>query len=181
MGIGQLGTGFVVKRQGDRAWIATALHVVRSSDDWRPAIKVEAELYTGQLPDELVSPRLEVTPPPIQTEGEGREDLIILEVRGLPADVQALPLTTTTPAGTLTVVGHPSGKPGWTIEQYTVLEATERQMVLKGRLDVGASGSPVLNGEGQVVGLAYRSGADDSGILQFVTAYRSAAIQSIIK
>ncbi|MBM5817400.1 MAG: tetratricopeptide repeat protein, partial [Cyanobacteria bacterium K_Offshore_surface_m2_239] len=38
-GLGLLGTGFVVKRQGDRAWIATALHVVLASDDRRPAIK----------------------------------------------------------------------------------------------------------------------------------------------
>jgi tetratricopeptide (TPR) repeat protein len=180
-GIGLLGTGFVVRREGERAWIATALHVVRDPDDYGVATKVEAELFTGPIPEGLLPPRLEVLLPVVQPTAAGGDDLIVLEVRGLPADIQALPLTTATPAGTLTVVGHPNGKPAWAVQLFPLLEASERQMVLKGRLDSGASGSPVLNSESQVLGLVYESGSDRSGILEFVTAYRSAAIQPMMR
>jgi hypothetical protein len=177
-GVGQLGTGFVVKRQGDRAWIATALHVVRSSDDWRPAIQVEAELYSGSLPEGLVAPRLMVTPPPSQAAGEGGDDLIILELRGLPADVQPLPLTAAQPSGILKVVGHPTDKPPWTVATFPVLKSTERQLVLDGQLKPGASGSPVLTDTGLVLGLIYETSTYEKQDINFVFAYRSSAIQN---
>lgn len=59
-GVGLLGTGFVVRRQGDRAWIVTALHVVRDLESNALATKVEAELFTGPLPAGVVAPRAEV-------------------------------------------------------------------------------------------------------------------------
>ncbi|MEB3156099.1 MAG: tetratricopeptide repeat protein, partial [Cyanobacteriota bacterium] len=65
-GSGLLGTGFVVRRQGDRAWIATALHVVLANDDRRPPVKLQAELYAGTLPEGLLHPRLDVVLPPSQ-------------------------------------------------------------------------------------------------------------------
>ena len=179
-GIGQLGTAFVVKRLGDRAWIITARHVVHASDDDRPAIKVEAELYAGLLPAGLVTPRLEVLLPPQAPPADGADDLIVLEVRGLPPDVQPLPLAAQPPAGPLTVVGHPSEQPPWTVARFGMLKLLERQVVLDGRLNEGASGSPVLNGAGQVVGLVFESGVAAGGSFQFVSAYRTAAIQAMI-
>jgi len=106
------------------------------------------------------------------------DDLIILEVRGLPPDVQPLPLSAAQPAGVLKVVGHPTDKPPWMVASFSVLKATERQVVLDGQLKPGASGSPVVNDNGQVLGLIYETSTYDKQDINFVFAYRTAAIQS---
>ncbi len=173
--IGLLGTGFVVRRVGDRAWIATALHVVRHPQDNVMATKLEAELYTGPLPPGLVPPRLEVvlnssTPLP-----ERGDEPILLEVRGLPRDVQPLGMSVAPPEGVLTVVGHPSSSYPWTVGRYPLLKASPI-LLLDGRLDEGASGSPVLTQSGQVVGLVYRSTGEGEPV-PLVYAYPSLLIQ----
>jgi tetratricopeptide (TPR) repeat protein len=156
-GVGLLGTGFVVRRQGDRAWIVTALHVVRDLESNALATKVEAELFTGPLPAGVVAPRAEVLlsqGPALPASGD---EPIVLEVRGLPPDIQALPLATTPAQGVLMVVGHPS-KPGpWTVVSYPLLKTTDQALLLDGGLDPGASGSPVLSASRQVVGVVYDS------------------------
>ncbi|MFM9104603.1 MAG: serine protease, partial [Cyanobium sp.] len=114
------GTGFVVRRQGDRAWIATALHVVRDLESNALATKVEAELFTGPLPAGLVAPRVEVVLPSKEALKDGGADLIVLEIRGLPADVQPLPLSLSNPEGSLQVVGHPNQRPPWTVAIFKV-------------------------------------------------------------
>ncbi|MFM7285452.1 MAG: serine protease, partial [Cyanobium sp.] len=174
-----LGTGFVVKRQGDRAWIATALHVVLASDDRRPATKVEAELYTGPLPEGLEPPRLVVTPPVSQGPGEGGDDLIILEVRGLPPDVQPLPLSAAQPAGAdmLKVVGHYPRETPWNVVPVTYLgaltEAASKELKFAGVLDSGASGSPVLSASGEVMAIV-RTSMDVDGVkTKVISAYRA--------
>ena len=177
-GSGLSGAGFVVKRQGDRAWIATALHVVRDAKDSALATNVEAEIYTGPLPPSLLPPRLQVVLPPVDTLKAKRNDLIILEIRGLPPDLHPLPLTTVPPTGTITVVGHPTDKPPWTVSTFPVLKSTERQLVLDGQLNPGASGSPVLNAAGQVLGLIYETSTYEKQDINFVFAYRTSAIQS---
>ena len=156
-GVGLLGTGFVVRRQGDRAWIVTASHVVRDLESNALATKVEAELFTGPLPAGVVAPRVEVLlsqGPALRASGD---EPILLEVRGLPPDIQPLQLATKTPQGVLMVVGHPS-KPGpWTVVSYPLLKTTEQALLLDGGLDPGASGSPVLSASRQVVGVVYDS------------------------
>ena len=174
-GIGLLGTGFVVRREGDRAWIATALHVVRDPDDYGIATKVEAELFTGPLPAGLLPPRLEVVRVQVPTAGEAGEDLIVLELRGLPPDVQPLPLSAAPPQGSLTVVGHPSDSAPWSVGRYPLLKATPI-LLLDGRLEQGASGSPVLTPAGQVVGLVYRSSGEGEPV-PLVYAYPARSIQ----
>ncbi|MCX5960917.1 MAG: tetratricopeptide repeat protein [Cyanobacteria bacterium] len=156
-GAGLLGTGFVVRRQGDRAWIVTALHVVRELESNALATKVEAELFTGPLPAGVVAPRLEVLlsqGPALPARGD---EPIVLEVRGLPPDIQPLPLATTPAQGVLMVVGHPSKAGPWTVVSYPLLKTTDQALLLDGGLDPGASGSPVLSASRQVVGVVYDS------------------------
>lgn len=172
----RLGTAFVVKRQGDRAWIATARHVVFAVDDYRPAVTVEAELYAGDLPEGVFPPRLQVVLPRVEKPAEG-DDLIILEVRGLPADVQPLPLSTAVPSGALTVIGHPTGQPAWSVMAFTPLKSNEQQIILDGSLLPGASGSPVLNGSGEVLGLVYETTTYAKQSMDLVSAYRSSVIR----
>jgi tetratricopeptide (TPR) repeat protein len=153
--IGLRGTGFVVRRDGDRSWIVTAMHVVRDPDDYSIATKVEAELFTGPLPAGLLPPMLQVVRVPVPA--ASGDEPIVLEVRGLPPDIQALPLATTPAQGVLMVVGHPS-KPGpWTVVSYPLLKTTDQALLLDGGLDPGASGSPVLSASRQVVGVVYDS------------------------
>ena len=156
-GIGLIGTGFVVRREGDRAWIATALHVVRDPDDYGVATKVEAELFTGPLPTGLLPPRLEVVLSNDPKQAQSGDGPVVLEVRGLPPDIQPLPLATTPAQGALMVVGHPSNQGPWTVVTYPLLKTTDQALLLDGGLDSGASGSPVISASGQVVGVVYDS------------------------
>jgi superkiller protein 3 len=173
-GVGLLGTGFVVRRQGDRAWIATALHVVRDPEHYQLATKVEAQLFTGPLPPGLVPPRLEVVLNPSTLPASGDEP-ILLEVRGLPPDVQPLPLAKTAPQGLLMIVGHPTGSDPWRVERFPLLKEASN-LVLDGRLTEGASGSPVVTPAGQVVGLVYRSSGEGEPE-PFVYAFPARLIQ----
>jgi superkiller protein 3 len=156
-GIGLLGTGFVVRRQGDLAWIATALHVVREPDGNNVATKVEAELFTGPLPPGLERPRLEVVLNPGTPLPESGDEPILLEVRGLPPDVLPLPLAKTPAQGVLMIVGHPTQPGPWTVVRYPLLTSNEAALLLAGGLASGASGSPVLSASQQVVGVVYDS------------------------
>ncbi|MEB3302374.1 MAG: tetratricopeptide repeat protein, partial [Cyanobacteriota bacterium] len=183
-GIGQLGTGFVVKRQGDRAWIATALHVLRDKGDSALATKVEAEIYTGPLPPNRLPPRLEVVLPPVESLKTDGEDLIILEIRGLPADVQSLPLSSAPPAGALQVVGHYPRSTPWNVIPMIYLDAltepSARELKFAGDLDSGASGAPVLNGSREVVGLVRASTDIDNPNKKVISAYRAMLLREIM-
>lgn len=156
-GVGLLGTGFVVRRKGDRAWIATALHVVKDPENNSLATKVEAELFTGPLPAGLVAPRLQVILSSYASLPENGDEPILLELRGLPPDIKPLPLATLPAQGALMVVGHPSNQGPWTVVTYPLLKTTESALLLDGGLDSGASGSPVLSATHEVVGVVYDS------------------------
>ncbi|MEB3316524.1 MAG: tetratricopeptide repeat protein [Cyanobacteriota bacterium] len=182
-GSGLRGTGFVVKRQGNRAWIATALHVVRDPKTFAVANKVEAEIYTGPLPIGVLPPRLEVVLPPVASLRAVGDDLIILEIRGLPADVQSLPLSQALPDGVLLMVGHyPSDNP-WNVIPMSYLEPlTEPSGDLKfaGVVDSGASGAPVLNGSREVVGVVSTSADVDNPTKKVISAFRARLLREIM-
>ncbi len=57
-GAGAHGTGFVVRRQGDKAWILIARHVIRDPDEGREATDIRIELYGGNLPAGIAPSRL---------------------------------------------------------------------------------------------------------------------------
>ena len=149
-------TGFVVRRQGDRAWIVTALHVLREPDGGIAATDVQAELFTGPLPAGVGPPKLEVLLDPRSLPDSGDEP-ILLEVRGLPPDVQPLPLANTPAPGMLINVFHPSQPVPWTVVRYRLAASSEEALLLEGGLPSGASGAPVLNTSQQVVGVVYDS------------------------
>lgn len=257
----QAGTGFLVKRQGNRAWIATARHVVISADN-KPFRRVEAEIYSGNLPSELRLARVSLNLDPLlivtssnselieqmetvvgeismhgsdseamQPKGRGAHgtakrhisdasieeeqafvrrmmldqmhlrasnliqglflkaltnnsnhpDIVVLEVeQPLPLDIQPLPLSMSTPRGLLTVVGHPHNKPPWAVENFSILKTTDKDIVLDGGLEPGASGSPVLNDSGEVVGIVYETTTYARGDLSLVSCYRSRLLQEMI-
>jgi superkiller protein 3 len=178
-GIGSLlGTGFVVRRQGDRAWILTARHVVRQANNDAMPTRVEVELYAGPLPPNLSPPRLEVQVSSIQP-GRAGDDLILLEVRGIPRDLQPLTLASSMPRGPIStrVVGHPNNV-AWSVTDLALLKAGPEELLLDGDLEQGASGGPVLNSAGEVVGLVYQS--DPRGTMRTTSAYSQVRLQAII-
>ncbi|MFN9623790.1 MAG: serine protease, partial [Cyanobacteriota bacterium] len=177
-----LGTGFVVLRQGDRAWIATARHVVFAPNTNAPPTKLEAEIYSGTLPANLTTARLSVAlPSAAQSDASSGDDLILLEVKGLPADMAPLPLASDPPQGTLKVVGHHIVNQPWLVVAVKVVaelfDPAAKLFRLSGTLSEGASGAPVLDGRDRVVGLVRsRTQIDDN--LFVVSAYRTAALQA---
>ncbi|MFM9104604.1 MAG: hypothetical protein ACKOPS_26145 [Cyanobium sp.] len=54
-------------------------------------------------------------------------------------------------------------------------------MYLDGELNPGASGSPVLNGKGEVVGLVYRAATGGEADLKYVMAYRASTIANKLR
>jgi tetratricopeptide (TPR) repeat protein len=180
-----VGTGFVVKRQGDRAWIVTARHVVFEPKENSIPIKLEAELYAGSLPNGLGPPRLEVELPSQIAAWQGSEDLIVLVIRGLPADVQPLPLSTAPPQGVLKVVGHYPKDVPWNVLAVEFLDAltepSSRELKLAGLMDMGASGSPVLNSAGQVVGMVLTVTDVANPNKMVISAYRALVLTEKIR
>jgi tetratricopeptide (TPR) repeat protein len=161
----ETGTGFVVWRQGDRSLIATAAHVVRNEYDYGMATSIQAELFSGRKQPQpsgplemmLLNPRFEVILPPAASLPSAGDEPIVLEVRGLPPDIQPLQLSSSPAEGDLTVLGHPQNRGAWSIMPYDLLRVDDSMLILSGSLDYGGSGSPVLNSAGQVVGIAYES------------------------
>ena len=109
--------------------------MLREPDGGIAATDVQAELFTGPLPAGVGPPKLEVLLDPRSLPDSGDEP-ILLEVRGLPPDVQPLPLAAASPQGLLTVVGHPSNSEPWTVGRYQLLKATPI-LLLDGRLEEG--------------------------------------------
>jgi superkiller protein 3 len=81
------GTGYAIKRQGDRVWIITNRHVVVDRDTEQSGSNLEVEPYYGNPPKEL--PRSRSTAKVVNmTMPNEPLDLALLEVTGLPADIQ---------------------------------------------------------------------------------------------
>jgi superkiller protein 3 len=165
-GAGAHGTGFVVRRQGDKAWILTARHVIRDPDEGRVATDIQIELYEGNLPAGIVASRVPVQP--IKS-GVGDLDLALLVVYGLPKDIQplnfsSLPVKDGMP---LTMVGHP-GKARWSFEQGKLSVVSQQGLLIScPGMGPGGSGSPVLSDTKEVIGMAYEI-IQPAGIKQVV-------------
>ena len=166
-GAGAHGTGFVVRRQGDKALILTARHVIRDPDEGREATGIQIELYGGNLPAGIVASRV-----PVQQikSGNGDLDLALLVVVGLPEDIQplnfsSLPVKDGMP---LTMVGHP-GRENWKNITGTLLTSDINTLIVKsGQMAEGGSGSPVLSHKAEVIGMVYTLNEPAPGMKQVV-------------
>lgn len=149
------GSGFVA-RHGDRTVVVTNRHVVEG------ARLVGLRPLTGGAALEIATYRV----------AEGA-DVAVLE----PADPGALaaPLPFGEPVGEgdeVRVVGFPAAMPFATTG--TVLEADRARLLLDVRTDPGASGSPVVDGDGRVVGQIHSRTGDGRGVATPVPALADA-------
>lgn len=153
------GTGIVVRRDADEAWIVTAMHVVSDADKISVRFPGVEQSWTAEAKNiEFDNPA---------------QGLALLRVSGsLPAQVVALPLAgDVAPSGgeEVTIIGHQPSTGEWGILMGTVSRRKGRELVIQAPIQEQASGGPVIV-DGRVVGLVQRR--DPSGQFGYaVTAH----------
>ncbi|MEM9808008.1 MAG: tetratricopeptide repeat protein, partial [Cyanobacteria bacterium P01_D01_bin.56] len=159
------GTGWVVKRDGNRVWVLTNRHVVTESvqQDSRDSL---ATTKSGSLSDEI-SVDLFSEPPPDRTwlrlsaqvveatDPSDDLDLALVVIEDAPADIQPLEIVSTTVGlnADIHVIGHHNDP--WSLARgYVNLRPQGNELQLAAAaIGQGSSGSPVFNSENQVVGI----------------------------
>ncbi len=130
------GTGFIVRMEGDTAYILTASHVVEG--DNHPKVAFFAR---QNVPVEADTARIE---------GGDPRGLALLLVRGkdkLPPGLVALPLAqgaSLSGGEQVTAIGFPQGGGPWAVARADVVSRVGRDLTLAGPIDEGNSGGPVL-------------------------------------
>lgn len=150
-------TGWVVKREGNKAWIVTNRHVVTQYDNKQLEEQIEVEFYSeppsGQFRKRRPAKVVRMT-------GANEQlDLAVLEVTDIPKDIQALPISTANiaPDAPIHLIGHPNTSEDWTVSEGKVIQTAELEMRMSAYTVSGSSGSPVLDQQGRVVGLVWGS------------------------
>jgi superkiller protein 3 len=160
------GTGYVFKREGDIAWIVTNRHVVIDTDTNQPGERLEIEPYYGEQLPNLPRSRSSTAKILGSTPPNDPLDIALLEVTGLPADIQ--PLTPypnkINPNDTLIIIGHPTSQ-DWSTHNARFLNHLDNgDLMVSVTLAVGVSGSPVLYQNKFVVGTMVRSLPESTGV-----------------
>ena len=142
------GTGCLIKIEGNRGYILTAYHVIQSAvAAGQQRVMVEFYRRLGALEGIIVNEW-------IQTDN----DLAVLVVENVP--VQHVLFFGTTEGlrkrDEVTAIGHPEGSP-WAIKDGKVSNFVGRDVHFSGdAVDPGNSGGPLLNTQGQIVGMNIR-------------------------
>ncbi len=149
------GTGWVIKRSENTAWIITNRHVINFGDQPQPKTTYLVELYS-QPHSEQVRSRLPAQL--IQATPVGNWlDLAVLEVSNLPADIQPLSLAESDHFANepIKTIGHPNNESDWMVSSGEIIHGDSQVLHLSAVLTPGRSGSPVFNSDNQVIGIAY--------------------------
>ncbi|WP_410246334.1 trypsin-like peptidase domain-containing protein, partial [Arthrospira sp. PCC 8006] len=151
------GTGWVVHREGNSTYIITNRHVVSDEDfGKRPSSDIKIELYSHNEPEHRLR-----FPARIRhiTSPNDLLDLAVLEVTGLPDDIEPLRLSNSAIPldADVRIIGHPVTGSSWTILRGYIAantpEANQLNLQIGGtNLAVGNSGGAVIY-DNQVVGL----------------------------
>ncbi|PSF37506.1 hypothetical protein C7H19_10080 [Aphanothece hegewaldii CCALA 016] len=154
-----IGTGWIVKRENNKAWIVTNRHVVIDSEKTlKQASRIAVEFYStpekGQIRRRQNAKIIKVAPQ------EDWIDLAVLEVDNLPNDIKPFTLASTVGITDLPVkvIGNPITTGDWVLAKGTVLQVNEQQVMMAIKLASGFSGGPVLTPSNQVVGLVSQAG-----------------------
>jgi S1-C subfamily serine protease len=149
----EIGTGWVVKREGNSVWIVTNRHVVSETESTRPSSEVAVEFFSD-LPER---PRYTATIEQITLPNDVL-DLTVLKVTGIPSDIQPLEIhpgriSRNTP---IRVIGHPYtidapwNSAGGEIGSYS---PSNPIIPVSAYVAVGNSGGPVINEQRQVIAM----------------------------
>lgn len=149
-----IGTGWIVKKESSKAWIVTNRHVVSNKGEKQPFPNIEVEYYSkptsGQFRKRSRAKILHLT------NSHDWLDMAILQVQDLPADIQPLSLTNdyiliNQP---IRVIGHPFTLQEWSVLTGEIKAKSKQKLKISAPLAEGSSGSPVLNQNNQVIGVA---------------------------
>ena len=150
-----IGAGWVIKKEANTVWIVTNRHVVSDNKTKIPSNKIEVEFFS-ELPDKE-RPRYPATIIN-STERNDALDLAVLEVTGIPDDIQSLELSPGRIARNtnVVVIGHPYiDEIPWSTEVGLVknYSPNNSKISMSGLFAQGSSGGPVLNSENQVIAM----------------------------
>jgi len=178
------GTGWILTNSDNETLILTVCHVVTDSprdctDQISDSLKVEFfDIQEGDSGNLVLDATIHsITPPTASL------DLAVLKVANVPSFYKALPITLAEPSQLLpvTIIGHPSNGGDWSPVSGEIKQVFDNStLVLDATVSSGASGSPVLNNENEIVGVVLGI-TNDSGISStrpFVIAYDSRSITS---
>jgi superkiller protein 3 len=151
-----IGTGWVVKRQGNKAWIVTNRHVVTDDKNTPPQNqKIEVEFYSeppsGQFRKRQPAKIAKTT------SVDDQLDLALLEVTHIPKDIKPLPLSSTdvSPHTPIRTIGNPNTTGDWTVATGEVTNKTDQELQLSALSASGNSGAPVLDQQNHVTGVVW--------------------------
>lgn len=159
---GSVGTGWVVKREKDRAIVVTNRHVVTKKDQKTLKPNLEVEFYSNPPPGQFR--RRQPARVLHKTAADDRLDLAVLEVTGVPKDIQPLQVSLEAPPPGLAIltIGHPFNSNPWTVTRGEVYKDSfglnlpklpNAKLQLTITTASGNSGSPVLDPLNRVVGV----------------------------
>ncbi|WP_179071384.1 tetratricopeptide repeat protein [Nostoc sp. C057] len=159
----EIGTGVVIKREGDRTLILTNRHVIFDGNEQGKNIQVE---FFSSPPSNRVRMRRDAKLFKMTTDKE--LDLAVLEVSGkLPEDIQPLSISSTaiTPKMPIRIIGHSAQRgedKSWSMQSGQINYQNQRLEISQAALKPGYSGSPVINSQNQLLGIVFarKKGAD---------------------
>ncbi|WP_071518691.1 tetratricopeptide repeat protein, partial [Geitlerinema sp. PCC 9228] len=151
-----IATGWVIKREGDTAWLITNRHVLTGDKTSRLSDKIEVEFFS-ELPEHR-RPRYPATIVKA-SEANSDLDLAVLKVTDIPEDIQPLDIQTGRVARLtdVVIVGHPYNVEGaWNVVsgEVTNYSPNNPMLTVDATLAQGNSGGPIVTSDGeQVIGL----------------------------
>ncbi|WP_062292751.1 trypsin-like peptidase domain-containing protein [Nostoc piscinale] len=154
----EIGTGIVIQREGKRTLILTNSHVIFDRNEQGKNIQVE---FFSSPPENRVRMRRNAKLFKATSIGE-KLDLAILEITDkLPEDIQPLPISATAinHRVPIKIIGHAAKRDedkSWSTELGKISNYNNQQLeISEAILQPGYSGSPVLDSQNRVLGIAY--------------------------
>jgi tetratricopeptide (TPR) repeat protein len=152
----EIGTGIVIKREGNRTLILTNRHVI--FDGYEKGKNIQVEFFS-KPPSNRVRMRRNGTLFKMTTDKE--LDLAVLEVSGkLPEDIQPLPISSSAidPRMPIRIIGHSAQRKedkSWSMKSGQISDKNQQLEISQAALTPGYSGSPVIDSQNQLLGIVF--------------------------
>ncbi|MEH2330461.1 tetratricopeptide repeat protein [Nostoc sp.] len=159
----EIGTGVVIKREGDRTLILTNRHVIFDGNEQGKNIQVE---FFSSPPSNRVRMRRDGKLFKMTSTDE-QLDLAVLEVIGkLPEDIQPLSISSTAiaPKMPIRIIGHSAQRgedKSWSMQSGQISYQNQRLEISQAALKPGYSGSPVIDSQNQLLGIVFAKKGED--------------------
>lgn len=167
----EYGTGWVIKRDGNRIWVLTNCHVIdlnllggielldsaQNNQRCQPSNNIEITFFSDSSPGQTAVAEVMHT-----TSSQDEPDLALLIVSNAPEDIQPLTLSNGAQIAQLSnllIIGHPRRLQPWTADVGTLSNRSAQELQLSDvSLGPGTSGSPVFDEQNnEVVGIVFQT------------------------